>query len=229
VIFKPGLIEKILAGKKTMTRRPVRDVHALACHFDPHRTTTRFVPGMPYVPGRDYAIKPGRVAAGVARVKIIGLQLELLGEISPTDAVAEGFKRTDDFFAYWERLYGRVDREQWVWVISFELVREERVRYLGRRTGYTDNPQLALKEDPADELADRAWSVDADWQRAHSAERRAAFEQEREQTLEERLASAIRDAEESGVDINRHRTAIAKRVEALERDLRKTKTRASAA
>jgi hypothetical protein len=228
VIFKPGLIEKILSGKKTQTRQPVKPNHILVCRFDPSRTTTKVMHAMRYVPGRDYAIKPGRTSAGVARVLIQDLRLEQLGDITPAAAVAEGFKRTDEFFAYWERIHRVVDLRQWVWVFSFELISEQRTRYLGPR-GYTENPRFALREGPDSDPEVREWAPDAGWQSEHSRRRRAAFEEERERELDQRLADALNDAADQGLDINRHRAAIMRRVEALERDVRKAKTRSRAA
>jgi hypothetical protein len=236
VIFKPGLVEKIIVGKKTMTRRPVKDGET-ACALDINRTTTRFVPGCRYVPGRDYAVQRGRGGSEVARIRIVTVAIEQLGDITPEDALAEGFARTrtgsplDEFFAYWKRLHRRVDRAEWVWAIRFELTQEQRVRYLGRRGGYSETLQFALGEDTAAPTPDEPaaeWAPPAAWQADHSARRRMALEDAKTKQLDERLADALAEAERAGIDVNRHRGAIARRVEALERDLRKAKTRAAA-
>lgn len=218
MIFKPGLVEKIIAGKKTMTRRAVK-AGETACVLNLERTATRFVPGCRYVPGRDYAVQKGRGGVEVARIKIELVRLELLGEITPTDAIAEGFKTTDHFFAYWERLHGQVDSEQPVWAMAFKLVLEERERYLGRRGGYTERPQLALTvgEDPKRPPA----AVPASWQEQHSADRRQQFSEQRSgMPLEERLRAAREEAARRGISVARHEAAIEQRVQALERMLR---------
>lgn len=105
MIFKPELVEKILAGEKTETRRVVK----------PGETECR------YVPARDYALQPGRRRRVVGRIAITNVHRERLGEITHEGALREGFPTVRAFLDYWRRLHGRVDPEQEVWVIGFEL------------------------------------------------------------------------------------------------------------
>jgi hypothetical protein len=222
VIFKPGLIEKILSGKKTQTRRPVTDRDTLACPFDPSRTTTKVMHAMRYVPGRDYAIKPGRTSAGVARVLIQDLRLEQLGDITPEAAVAEGFKRTDDFFAYWERLYGRVDREQWVWVSrsssSARSARATSAAAVGTPSGRSCRSRAKRPRCPAD-VQDRY----TDQAHDHAAQQAEINRARRERyELEQRLARAQADARLSGVDISSP-------LRVIERQLRRSRSASTTA
>jgi hypothetical protein len=113
VIFKPELVEKILAGEKTETRRPVK-----------YDADGRVVPCR-YTVGKDYAVQPGRTKPGIPglRLKVLSVVREHLGQMDHRKALLEGFSGTDEFFRYWERLHGRaVPDLQAVWAIRFELV-----------------------------------------------------------------------------------------------------------
>lgn len=89
MIFRPELARKILRGEKTMTRRPVR----------PDETRCR------YLPEHLYAIQPGRGKAAIGLLRVVDVVSEQAGAITFSDARAEGFRTTDEFRAYWTRLY----------------------------------------------------------------------------------------------------------------------------
>jgi hypothetical protein len=112
VIFKPELVEKILAGEKTETRRLVKYENG------------REVPCR-YEKGKYYALQPGRTKPGIrgVKLKILAVDREHLGQMEHRKALREGFSGTGEFFRYWERLHGRVvpDLVE-VWAIRFELV-----------------------------------------------------------------------------------------------------------
>ncbi len=107
--FKPELIDLILSGRKTQTRRPVSD--------NPRSPWYREKCGLQV--GRDYAICPGRAKPASGRVLIEATRLERLGDISSADAVAEGFRDRNEFEIYLWNLYGEFDPEQLVWVVQF--------------------------------------------------------------------------------------------------------------
>lgn len=88
MIFRPELVRDIRAGRKTATRRPVKA-------------------GKPcrYRPGKSYAVQPGRGKSATCRIKVTSVTRELVGDITHADAVAEGFRTTDDFKAYWIALH----------------------------------------------------------------------------------------------------------------------------
>jgi hypothetical protein len=94
-IFKPELAEKVLDGEKTETRRIVKE----------DETDCR------YVPGRDYAVQPGRRRRAIGRIAITDVRKEKLGEITHEGAVREGFPTVRAFLDYWRRLHGHVDPE----------------------------------------------------------------------------------------------------------------------
>lgn len=113
MIFKPVLIAKIIAGEKWVTRRPYEE--GKRCH---------------YVCGKTYSIQPGMARPSVARIRVLDVWPQALGDITNDDAIAEGFPLDDSptefaraaFLAYWSGLYGGADLEQTVWRIRFELV-----------------------------------------------------------------------------------------------------------
>lgn len=136
MIFRPELCKKILAGTKTQTRRPIKA--DADCR---------------YQPGKSYALQPGRAKQAIGRITIDAVRIERLGDLSIKDAKREGFITIADFFAYWHDLYGHVDRDQHVWVISFRLGDwTDTPRLLAARPGaphgdYVSNPHLALQDE----------------------------------------------------------------------------------
>jgi hypothetical protein len=115
VIFKPELVKKILAGEKTVTRRPAKQLQSigLANIYSPSH----------YKPGKEYAVQPGRGKKGVARIRIKRVNLEALGIIDQDEARAEGFASVYAFAEYWAEIYCQWEPTRLVHRIEFELVR----------------------------------------------------------------------------------------------------------
>lgn len=126
MIFKQVLVDQILAGNKTMTRRPVKPrsqsfggvtVRARTCA---------------YQVGKTYAVQPGRGKKQVARIRVLAVRRERWIDISVGDARAEGFPLPDsgakpdaarvEFYSYVQGLYPDLDLTTECWVIEFELV-----------------------------------------------------------------------------------------------------------
>lgn len=106
VIFGPYMLKLLLAGDKTQTRRLLA----------PGRRV--------YKTGTSHAVQPGRGASGVARIRILSVREQKLGEISEVDAVAEGFASRNHFLLYWADIYHREpDLDVPVQAITFELVK----------------------------------------------------------------------------------------------------------
>lgn len=103
MIFKPEMVEKILAGEKTVTRRPARAYGR-------------------YAAGRDYALQPGRGKFSVGRILIEAADLTALGSIDDADARREGFPDRAAFLVYWRGLYGTLDDGQTVARFAFRLL-----------------------------------------------------------------------------------------------------------
>lgn len=217
MIFSPKLAHLILAQKKTQTRRPVK----------PGETECR------YVVGRTYAIQRGRGKKSVGRLRVLGVRRELLHELKPLDALAEGFKSREEFFTYWRELHKTGPlMEVPVWVITFELVKNEDMRLLRDSpfAGYTSEPEHAMlagegNSDPELGAEPEPEGVDERTLAQYASEseqdrvaRQARQERRvRERALEDRLAEARAIAREQGTDISRLERRIAKGVEALER------------
>lgn len=103
MIFRPELIRLITAGKKTQTRRVIRAADPATATrttlLDGHRVL------YPYAPGDTVAVQPGRGKHATARILVTDVHAVPLGDITYQDAVAEGFRTTQDFKAYWVRLH----------------------------------------------------------------------------------------------------------------------------
>jgi hypothetical protein len=116
VIFKPEMVEKILAGEKTVTRRPVK--------FETVDHGVTVAAGCRYAPGQSYALQPGRGKKAVGRIFVTHRDREMLGTIDDAEAQLEGFEDRQEFRRYWESLYGRFDAIQLVDRIQFEVVEQ---------------------------------------------------------------------------------------------------------
>lgn len=105
LIFKPVLCEAIIAGSKTMTRRPLKD--------GKH----------PYEVGQRHAVLPGMARHGIATIEVTAVRVERLDDITNEDGKAEGFDGRLEFFAYWSELYdGPFVGATPVAVVEFELI-----------------------------------------------------------------------------------------------------------
>lgn len=107
MIFSGGLLEKVLDGSKTQTRRPVK--------FDVHGVEK---PSM-YEPGATYSVQGGRGQFGVARIRVLSVMKVPVCVISSEDAIAEGFASGVEFMEKWRSLYGNVAGD--CWRIEFEV------------------------------------------------------------------------------------------------------------
>lgn len=112
MIFKLEMVEKILAGEKTVTRRPVEYV------------TWRRDARCRYEVGKDYAVQPGGGKKAVARIRVTDVRRGLLAGVDTADAIREGFGGRGGFVVYWTGIYGSFDSTQLVDRIEFELLPE---------------------------------------------------------------------------------------------------------
>jgi len=100
MLFKKELVEKILKGEKTQTRR---------------------LNGK-YKVGNIYAVCTRWYSPAVAWIKITGKRTERLGDISLEDVKKEGFNSLEEFKAFWIKIHGHWDDDLIVYVYDFELV-----------------------------------------------------------------------------------------------------------
>jgi uncharacterized protein YhfF len=135
MLFKPHLIEKILMGEKTQTRRIRKPGERLVktamidelAVFDQNER-------LKWRTGGIYAICPGRGKPGLARIRVLDIRKEGVMEISEEDARAEGVEPLH--LPTGEALYKPVFAALWneinrskpfgdnpeVWVLTFEKV-----------------------------------------------------------------------------------------------------------
>lgn len=123
MIFRPELVEKILAGEKTITRRKVQYRFSESLLGGKARIKVKLP--CRYKEGRAYAIQPGRGQGAVGRLRVVNVSTEELGgglDWSTSEAEREGFDGWPEFAEYWTKLYGDYDPAQLVHRIEFELV-----------------------------------------------------------------------------------------------------------
>lgn len=120
--FSPQMIEKILLGQKTQTRRPERPSHVYT-ENGVMTESGRWV----YRCDAFYEVQRTSDKSTVARIQIVEPTpyLEQLGWTTDADARAEGFENREAFFSCWRSLYGKANEKQWVWVVTFRLVQSE--------------------------------------------------------------------------------------------------------
>ena len=92
--FKGRLKRLVLSGRKTQTRR-LSGVYRV---------------GARYRLNHEYDIL------------ILSKRREKLGDISPSDVRAEGFRSLEEFVKAWKSIYGWWDPNRFVWVYEFRLV-----------------------------------------------------------------------------------------------------------
>jgi hypothetical protein len=101
-------LDKVLSGEKTQTRRIRKNNHAGSFTDGTYFAVYNTVTGYPtWQVGRDYAVQPGRGKAQVARIRITGVRLEDVREISDGDVKAEGFETASDFFITWCKMHDK--------------------------------------------------------------------------------------------------------------------------
>ena len=57
-------------------------------------------------------------------ILILSKRRERLGDISPSDVRAEGFRSLEEFVKAWKSIYGWWDPNRFVWVYEFRLVQK---------------------------------------------------------------------------------------------------------
>lgn len=113
--FKPELVEKILAGEKSQTRRVMSD--------NPNSPWYRR--GCKLKVNHLYALCPGRGKPQVGKIAVLHVAEKFLGTIRHHEAVMEGFGSVGEFRDYWERMHGSFDPNMPVWAITFALIPEQ--------------------------------------------------------------------------------------------------------
>jgi len=100
-LFKRPLLQLVLEGKKTQTRRTHRRMWTV---------------------GRVYGISCKWFAKPEAKILILRRFGQRLSEISKEDAQKEGFETLDEFKAAWKEIYGQWLPDQIVVAYEFKLL-----------------------------------------------------------------------------------------------------------
>lgn len=113
MLFKPELLEKVLAGTKTQTRRLCKPgeytfmkgcmdksrgyvaAYSEICHRNHKRR---------FVDGRTYAACPGRGKVQQCKIRIVRMWREDVRNIIDEDVKAEGFENIWDFLVVWMQI-----------------------------------------------------------------------------------------------------------------------------
>lgn len=120
--FKKELADRILAGKKTQTRRPVKESDSFRFDGGAYPEVHRNGRLLWYKPGI-YAIQPGRGKPRVGHLQIKDIKIEDVRNISLEDAIAEGFESQLGFLATWIAFY-----DKGIWLDRIDIpVRNMRV------------------------------------------------------------------------------------------------------
>ena len=100
MMFKRELLDLVVSGKKTQTRRL-------------HKRVLR--------EGRIYALKRSWIESTGDYIKITRVTRQRLGEVNEDEAAKEGFSSIEEFQKAWIRINGSWDPEMEVIVYDFEL------------------------------------------------------------------------------------------------------------
>lgn len=104
MMFKKALLEKVLSGEKTQTRRDIKRK-----------------PGVQvFSVGQVIGVRAGYTKY-IGAIRIVRRRQENLGDISEEDAKKEGCHSVEEFKTIWIKLFGNWDPDQVVWVYDFVL------------------------------------------------------------------------------------------------------------
>lgn len=126
----------VLSGRKTQTRRVIGYGETIDLITKPLLRIWQPLRGkyvftrcgrLKYATGNTYAVQPGRGEKAVGRIRITGMSIERLQNITEADARAEGVASIEEFQALWETIHGKKPGERWadnplVVVIEFVCV-----------------------------------------------------------------------------------------------------------
>ena len=118
MIFRPELVDKVVAATKTQTRR----------RMSPNPNSPWYRERCQYKAGREYAVQPGRGKTSVAHIRVDRVEAVRLDALTPAEARAEGFETVEQFQDYWRSLHGgKFPGHEWVWMLEFTVT--ERAEY----------------------------------------------------------------------------------------------------
>lgn len=136
MIFAGKQANLVIAGRKTECRLPVTSAKC------------------PIRPEHDYAVQARGNGPELGRIRILAVEKQRLGDITPEQVRREGHKTPGDFETHWRDQYGGFDADQEVWAIFFVPFNDEvRIPARDSSRGYVKQRHLALTDEP--EAVDR--------------------------------------------------------------------------
>lgn len=102
MLFKPELLEKVLQGHKTQTRR---------------------TNGNNLHPGQTYGVRTNYYEKSRGHIRILRATQQRLGDISLEEVQKEGFKNIWEFREAWLKIYLRWNPDEVVTAYEFEVVK----------------------------------------------------------------------------------------------------------
>lgn len=112
IMFKPELAAKVMSGEKTVTRRLVSD----------NPRSPWWWQECALMPGRDYAIQPGRGKTAIGRATVVSVCREPLGFVDAAEARREGFGSVAEFVAAFVAINGEYNSRAQVWRVELKAV-----------------------------------------------------------------------------------------------------------
>lgn len=157
MIFMPDSIDLILSGRKTQTRRPVKEGEMVAAEGhtitavygqSPYCIAGKHAQGrLKWQVGRTYTICPGRGKKAVGRLTLRGIRCERVRDVTDIGAALEGICYDPDraalcygstllegktgaeaYLSLWRTLYPKSDLTELCWVLSWDPREVVRVR-----------------------------------------------------------------------------------------------------
>lgn len=92
MLFKPQMIDAILDGRKTETRRIVKESETWS---EDHKSVFDSAGKLKWRVGKTYPIQPGMFKKSVARFILTDIDQQFLWEMKPSDAIREGISLTE--------------------------------------------------------------------------------------------------------------------------------------
>jgi uncharacterized protein YhfF len=119
--------QKVLAGRKTQTRRLAGDSDRLwTVDIDAGLSEKALKRGnrTKWQTGRSYSVQPGRGQKAIGRIRLLDIRYQHLGNVTEEEARAEGYANLEGFVQAWTEIHGHYDPERAVWALEFRLLGE---------------------------------------------------------------------------------------------------------
>lgn len=164
MLFRPELLELILSGDKTQTRRVVKPGEQIVDDATSPDVPVAILDARGRVKwrvGQTYALQPGRGKAGIGtriRVKRLALDCDVRN-IHIDHVRAEGFPNREEFLTTWMAINDH--SAQMVWHPAYMFAKEEWIWYANRRWYHSsqgDDADAYLMSRPAARY--RAWVLE---------------------------------------------------------------------